>query len=107
IELHNAGQEEVSLSGISLSDRADEPRRFVFPEGSSLAAGAYLTVFAAEMSEEPGFYLGFGLGAEGETLTLYAHAEEGASIGVIDSVTFGHQLDDCSIARIGASGEIW
>jgi hypothetical protein len=46
IELYNPGPTAVNLSGWSLSDKRDDPGRWVFPE-ISLPARGYLTVFAS------------------------------------------------------------
>jgi hypothetical protein len=44
IELHNAGTTAVDLAGKSLSDDTATPRKYVFPAGTTLAAGGYLVV---------------------------------------------------------------
>ena len=75
VELYNSGSKTVNLSGWGLSDSKKDPWKFVFPEGTKLKAGAYLTVFctgeddiAAGSGSE--FYAGFAIAASGETLRL-------------------------------------
>src|SRR5439155_8152999 len=41
VELYNSSTAALDLSGISLTDDARDPRKFVFPPGTSLAAGGY------------------------------------------------------------------
>lgn len=59
IELYNASAEEKDLSGWSLTDDADTPRKTVL--SGSLAPGAYLSVIPD----------GFGISFSGETLFLF------------------------------------
>ncbi len=51
IELYNAGDEEVDLSGMSLSDSLSKPNKWVFPDGASIAAGEYLVVWCDGLDE--------------------------------------------------------
>lgn len=47
IEIYNAGSSSVNLNGYGLSDDSLKPYKFIFPD-YTLAAGAYVTVFAAD-----------------------------------------------------------
>ena len=60
VELHNRGSASVDLAGWSLSDNED-PRRFVFPAATILAANGYLTVWCEESTSGDGLQTGFGL----------------------------------------------
>ena len=102
IELYNAGNVALDLSGVGLSDDPFNPAKFLFPLNTTLAAGAYLTVFANNADGTPGFHLGFSLGQEGESLYLHDAAANGGVL--LDSVSFGLQLPNLSIGRL-ASGE--
>jgi hypothetical protein len=84
IELFNDGQGTVDLSGMSLTDNKDVPAKFVFPVGTTIPQGGYLVVYA-DSAATSGLHTGFGLKADGG--------------GLIDSVVFGVQLADKSIAR--------
>jgi hypothetical protein len=97
IELHNSGTTSMNLSGMSLTDDPADPRKFVFPSGTSIPAGGYLLVHADSETSQPGLHTLFGLGTGGDTLRL--HATTGAGGGVIDEVTFGYQATDLSISR--------
>ena len=45
IEIHNRGKKSVDLSGWMLSDGKKNLAKFVFPQGTKLKAGGYLTVW--------------------------------------------------------------
>lgn len=47
IELHNHGDSAADLSGHTLSDNDSNPDKWTFPVGTTLAADAYLVVFAS------------------------------------------------------------
>ena len=47
IELHNFGDAPVSLEGWGLSDNADDPFKWIFPEGTVVAPGEFLLVWAS------------------------------------------------------------
>ena len=101
VELFNSGGSTVDLSGLTMSDDPEEPGKFVFPPGSTLAAGAYMLLFGASDPETPGLHLGFGLGANGDSIYLF----DGGS--VVDSVSFGLQIPNLSIGRTGAGLDTW
>jgi VCBS repeat-containing protein len=96
IELFNAGATAIDLSGKSISDRPDEPLMFVFPSGTTIPAGGYLTVYA-DSANTSGLHLGFALARTGETIYLFDSAASGGAL--LDKVEFGNQLPDRSIAR--------
>ncbi|MCX5672247.1 MAG: lamin tail domain-containing protein, partial [Planctomycetota bacterium] len=97
IELYNDGQGTINLSDWSLTDNADLPRKYVFPAGTTIPQGGYLVVYADALSAAPGIHIGFGLKADGDDLYLYESPALGG--GLADSVVFGIQLADRSIAR--------
>ena len=105
IELHNSGPGAISLDGMSLSDDSSEPRRFVFPPGTSIPSNGYLVIRGGQALATPGIYTGFNLDGQGEALALYDTVANGQS--VIDSVTFGMQLADYSIGRTGPGTTTW
>ncbi len=47
IELYNAGASSVSLNGHYLSDKLDNPTKWTFPNGTSIAAGEHMVIFAS------------------------------------------------------------
>jgi hypothetical protein len=103
IELFNEGGSTVNLGGLRLSDDNDNPNKFTFPANTLLAAGTTLVVFANNADGTPGFHLGFGLDASGDSVNLFNSIANGGAL--LDSVKFGRQLTDLSIGRIGNSGD--
>ncbi|MBN2508002.1 MAG: lamin tail domain-containing protein [Verrucomicrobia bacterium] len=101
IELHHAGATPIDLSGWSLTDSGD-PRKFVFPAGVILNPGEFRVVWCdatqpASTAAGPDLNTGFALACEGETLALYdAHTNR------LDAISFGPQLADFSIGRVGS-----
>ncbi|MGE5295232.1 MAG: CotH kinase family protein [Solirubrobacterales bacterium] len=84
IELKNISDETISLAGMYLSDRPSDPLQWQFPEGTSIAPGEYLLVWADEDGEdEPGLHASFRLSSHGETIWLF------------DTIANGHALLDC------------
>lgn len=103
IELHNPGTAAVDVSGYGLTDDAGQPAKFTLPSGTVIPAGGYLSIAAdslGSLSGEPHSF--FGLDSGGETVSLFAPGAVAGSAPV-DSVTFGPQVADFSIARAGAS----
>ncbi|WP_414660009.1 lamin tail domain-containing protein [Horticoccus sp. 23ND18S-11] len=105
IELHNAGPTAVDLAGRSLSDDPATPRKYIFPAGTTLAAGGYLVVYADTDTTAPGLHTGFALDAEGDQVLLYDNVASGGAL--LDAITFGIQIPDFSIARTGANAATW
>lgn len=54
IELYNAGATAVDLSGYHLSDRDDEPTKYVIPAGVSISAGGYLRFWCSSRNTAVG-----------------------------------------------------
>lgn len=105
IELHNAGATAIDLAGKSLTDDPTQPRKFVFPAGTTLAAGAYLVLYADKDAALPGLRTGFALDSEGDQVRLYDAPANGGVL--LDSIAFGFQVPDYSLSRTGANGETW
>ncbi|MCA9246288.1 MAG: lamin tail domain-containing protein [Planctomycetales bacterium] len=98
IELHNAGAGTIDLSGMGITDNVNLPYKYAFPAGTTLAAGEYLTLYA-DNAVTSGIHLGFTLRGEGDDISLFAAPANGGAI--VDSITFGMQLENFSIARLG------
>ena len=87
VELRNLGSSSANLANWSLTDDGN-PRKFVFPAGTVLAAGGYLRVWCdAATNSAPGLHTDFALGSGGESLFLWD-----SSTNKVDAVTFGAQL---------------
>ena len=105
IELYNSGSSAVDLSGKSLSDDPLVPRKFVFPAGTSIAAGAHLVVYADTATTAPGLHTGFSLDAEGDQVRFNDTPANGGAL--LDSIVFGFQVADFSLSRTGPDASIW
>ncbi|HUF62906.1 MAG TPA: lamin tail domain-containing protein [Verrucomicrobiales bacterium] len=102
VEIHNGTDRRVDLSGMTLSDDPGAPGKWVFPQGSQLAAGAYLILPAGGETPDGEAVLPFGLAREGEGVFLYAAPQDGGML--LDSVVFGLQLPDYTVGRVPGSG---
>jgi len=75
IELYNDAAVPIDLTGWSLSDDGDDPRKWIFPEGTQIEAEGYLLVLADAVVPEDGaathLHANFKLSADGEFLGLY------------------------------------
>ncbi len=81
IELHNSGPEAADLAGWSLSDNAEDPDKWVFPN-VQIPSGGFLTVFASGKNRtDPVFDLhaNFKLDGSGEYLALFEPLGRAAS----------------------------
>jgi hypothetical protein len=97
IELRNPGGSSVNITGWSLSDDGNA-RKFVFPS-TSIPANGFLTVWCdATTNTTPGLHTGFSLDKDGETISLYD-----TNTNRIDALTYGLQLTNYSVGRIGSS----
>ena len=75
IELYNRSKKTVDLSGWMVSDGKKNLAKFVFPSGTKLKAGGYLTIWCTgddtvEAGTKSPYSATFSLSAEGETLYL-------------------------------------
>lgn len=98
IEIKNTSGKEIDLSGMYLTDDKKNLRKWQFPtEGSTIAAGGFLTVWADGAENATGNFASFKLSQSGETVWLVGRNEDGNEI--VDSVKFGKQNKDQSYAR--------
>ena len=98
IELHNVSNRTVDLSGMYLSDKKDNPRKWTFPENTTIAPGEYLIVWADENGNaESGLHANFKLSKSGETVLLMDSDDRGNAI--LDSIEFGEQEENVAIGR--------
>ncbi|MGY8649094.1 MAG: CotH kinase family protein, partial [Verrucomicrobiales bacterium] len=99
IELRNLSDVEVDLSGMYLSDNGENPRKWDFPEGTTIAANGYLIVWADEDGDEDqeGLHANFKLSSKGETVTL-VDTDVNNNL-LLDTWTYGDLAEDTSISR--------
>jgi hypothetical protein len=99
VELYNSSNVPVDLGGMSLTDDPATTARFVFPVGTMLPAGEYLTLAADTGAGGTLLHLGFALDDDGEGLYLFNKPAAGG--GLVDSIAFGLQIPELSIGRVG------
>ncbi len=87
IELHNAGDTAIDLSGMGITDSAARP--FKTRLDGQLKPGEYLVLASDDMG------LGFALAKEGETITLFSADGE-----KLDQVTYQDMQKDESLIRV-------
>ncbi len=100
IELHNRGTETVSLAGWFLTDSADKPEKWRFPEGVEISAGGFLVVFAdsSPVAVTNGeLHASFSLSKSGEYLGLIR--PDGRTVEDEFAPAFPPQLKDVSYGR--------
>ncbi len=100
LELYNPTASTVNLSGWSISDSG---ATFLIPSGYTIPATGRLLVWADdETAQNTGsgqLHVNFKLGASGDTITLKA-----PDATVVDTVTFGTQVQNISRGRIPDGG---
>jgi hypothetical protein len=93
VELYNASDSAVDLSGCALTDKA-ESEGYVFADGTTLEAGGYLVVYCDGTASDP-YYAPFSLSAVGgEELLLYSNANV-----ILDRLVTASLETDASLAR--------
>jgi len=95
VELYNTTSSAVNLTGMYLSDNATNPTKWQFPSGTTIPANGYLVVWAYDTTFAGALYASWALSKDGEHIRLSA-----ANLSAIDSVTFGPQPKNRTVARI-------
>jgi len=95
IELYNNTSSPIDLTGVFLSDNFQEPQKWKFPDGTTIAANDYMIIWADKDETQNGLHADFKLSKDGEELIL-----SNADGSVIDSLTFGEQTTNIAYARI-------
>ena len=94
IELVNYGKTDVDLSGMFLTDDADDLYKWKIPSGTIIKAGGYLIIWADEDGEDEGLHANFKLSKDGEVIML---TNQGA---LVDGLKYGPQISEVSSGRI-------
>jgi len=108
IELYNAGNTAVDISGWYLSDKQGFPMKWQLPADPSavVPSGGFLVLWADEQPHQGALHLDFKLSATGEYLSLSAENKYG-TIVLIDSVQFPALANNLSYSRIPDGGSNW
>lgn len=102
LELYNVGETDLDLSGYALSDDWTNPALHVLPEGTTLAAGGHLLLWADGDASLGDAHLGFKLSQDGEGVGVFDPAGE-----ALDWVVYGAIQDDTALARIPDGADTW
>ena len=82
IEIFNAGDSAIDLSGVGVSDGDKNRFKFTFPAGTSLKSGGYLIIFCDDTDATAGeLHAAFKISAAGET--VYLTAPDGSDIDTV------------------------
>lgn len=99
LELHNRTDSPVTLTGMYLSDKEDEPTKWAFPENTEIPANGYLIVWLDEDVDDPeGLHADFKLSKGGEAALLVDTDANGNA--VLDSIIFHEQETDVAFGRL-------
>jgi spore coat protein CotH len=98
LELHNLTSDVVNLTGMYLTDKTDNPKKWAFPENTTIPAQGYLLVWLDEDGKaDVGLHANFKLSRNGETIMLVDTDTRGNQ--VLDTVTFEKQEKDVALGR--------
>lgn len=95
IEFYNNTANPLNLGGMYLSDDPTLPTKWQFPANTIIDANGYLIVWADNDSGQAGLHANFALSANGEQIIF-----SNTNVSILDSVTFGAQVTNRSMARI-------
>jgi hypothetical protein len=110
IELFNPTSAAIDLAGVSLTDDAATPRKWVFPAGATIAPSGYFVVScdsnaAASSNNASTLNTGFGLAENGGSVYMFDTLGNGGAL--LDGVSYGIQADDLSLGRVPSGGANW
>ena len=96
----------VDMTGRYLSDEPGTPRKWAFPNGTTIPANGYLLVWADEDTlAVPGLHASFKLSGGGEQ--IYLNDTDANFNAVLDTITFGAQTTDVSFGRSATNAAVW
>ncbi|QDT10948.1 lamin tail domain-containing protein [Planctomycetes bacterium K23_9] len=101
VEIFNPGTETIDSSGMSMTVDLADPTQCQFADGTMIAAGGYLIVWADGDTDQGDTHATFKLYSDGEEIRLY-HTD---GTTLIDSVVFGEQVTDVSDGRFPDGSE--
>ncbi len=97
IELYNANDSDVDLSGFGISDSPSQPVKYQLPEGTVIKAKGYLIIYCSgnEGLVDGELHAPFGLRAYQEDVVFSSVAGK-----ILDSYSYERQETDTSMARV-------
>ena len=99
IELHNTGDEVVSLEGLYLTDDLDLPTQHSLSASLSISPGGFLVLWASQKAVNDPTHLDFALAAGGEDLGLFWLDPSTGNLTMLDGLVYSTQTADVSQAR--------
>ena len=105
VELYNPNAVPVSLEGLGLTDDLAAGRKFAFGSGSVIAANGFFRLRCDSALPASPTNSGFTFDQHGASLFLLDTTARGG--GVLDSVTFGLQVADRTLARVPDGTGLW
>ncbi len=107
IEIYNAGEQEVDIAGMYVSDNPDDPKAWQIPTGkgneTKIPAGGFLLLWADKQPDQGALHLNIKLSSGGEAIILTA--SDGKT--TIDSHVFEAQETDISEGRLPDGTDNW
>lgn len=105
VEIYNPGNSPVDLSGMFLSDKANNLSKWNFPNGSAIAAQDYLIVWCDEDGDkdQDGLHANFKLSSNGEYIALV----DSDSTTIIDGLYFPALGSDIAYGRQNDGHSNW
>jgi hypothetical protein len=100
LELYNAADSIIDLSGYYLTDDLASPRKWVIPYGTTIRPGWHLLFWAD--GRDTLRHLNFSLSKDGEQIGLFSPDGQ-----VVDTLTFSAQISDISYGRYPDGGQTW
>jgi len=98
VELHNLSDTPVNLTGMYLTDKIDNLKKWAFPADTTIPAHGYLLVWLDEDGKAAaGLHANFKLSRNGETIMLVDTDARGNQ--VLDTVAFEKQEKDVALGR--------
>jgi len=101
IELYNATDRAVDISGWHVSDNTGNPAKYEIAAGTVLEPQGYLVLTEDDHfgnAADPGCHMSFGLSQDGETLSLYS-ASDGVLTGYSERVDFAASASGVTFGR--------
>ena len=95
-EVYNPGATAVNMSGMYITDNANNPTKWKVPDGVTIPAKGYLVFIADSQATQGPRHTSWSLSADGEVVAIYG--TDGTTL--IDTVTFGPQRVDVAYGRI-------
>jgi hypothetical protein len=105
IELHNAGDTDVDVGGMYLSDDLTWPTKWMIPVATVIPAGGYVLIWCDEDGSQGALHANFQLNRAGEEVGLYDTGDVGNT--PLDIVVYETQIRDVSWGRVPDGSGAW